>query len=230
MGVRTLPGNPEITLKLRKNPRARRMTLRISRVDGAVTLTVPRGVSEREALAFAREKEDWVRGHLARQDSVIHVAAGHRLSVAGAEFALSDGDGKRLKVESDRILLPQPPDRGRAYLMAWLREQARVELTRASDIYAEQLGVHYSRLTLRDTRSRWGSCSSAGALMYSWRLILAPKSVLEYVAAHEVAHLKEMNHSSAFWDVVQELYGPHQAARAWLREEGPKLHRYRFDA
>ena len=161
MGVRTLPGNPDIALKLRKNARARRMTLRISRIDGSVTLTVPRGVSEREALAFAEEKQNWVRGHLARQ-------------------------------ETQQVVAPGMPQ--------------------------------------RDTRPRGGPRSSAGALMYSWRLVLAPRSVLSYVAAHEVAHLVEMNHSTAFWQVVHRLYGPHDKERAWLRREGPNLHRFRFEA
>lgn len=230
MGVTTLPGNPGITLNLRKNPRARRMTLRISRVDGAVTLTVPRGVSERDALAFAAEKQDWLLDHLSRQEAHAAVVPGQILSVGGADFRLQAGAGKRLRVNGDALELPQPIETGRRHLLAWLKEQARAELTRASDNYAERLGRRYTRLTLRDTRSRWGSCSSAGALMYSWRLILAPRAVLNYVAAHEVAHLQEMNHSAAFWRVVDDLYGPHKEARSWLRHEGPKLHRFRFDA
>lgn len=230
MGVTTLPGNPEITLKLRKNPRARRMTLRISRVDGAVTLTVPRGVSDREALAFAAEKQDWLMSHLSKQAAPASVGPGQSLVVAGRRFDLQDGTGRRLRVVGDVIELPQPAHTGRVHLLSWLKEQARIELTHASDHYARQLGRRYTRLTLRDTRSRWGSCSSAGALMYSWRLVLAPKEVLDYVAAHEVAHLQEMNHSPAFWKLVHDLYGPHDAPRRWLRQDGPALHRFRFDA
>ncbi|WP_439121771.1 M48 family metallopeptidase [Marivita sp.] len=230
MGVRTFPGNPEIPLKLRKNARARRMTLRISRVDGAVTLTIPRGVSERDALAFAAEKQGWVVGHLSKQASPEQVGPGQTLTVGGRSFDIVAGDAKRLRVVEQQISVPMPIEKGRVHLQAWLKEQARAELTRASDHYAARLGRRYTKLTLRDTRSRWGSCSSAGALMYSWRLILAPKAVLEYVAAHEVAHLQEMNHSAAFWNVVNQLYGPHKDARDWLRHEGPKLHRFRFDA
>ena len=106
--------------------------------------------------------------------------------------------------------------------------QARDRLVAASDGYAAALGRPYARITLRDTRSRWGSCTSDGGLMYSWRLILAPPEILDYVAAHEVAHLKEMNHSSAFWAVATQLYGPSDEARHWLRNAGSELHRYRF--
>ena len=98
-----------------------------------------------------------------------------------------------------------------------------------SDRYSAALGIPYARLTLRDTRSRWGSCTADGGLMYSWRLILTPPEVLDYVAAHEVAHLRHMDHSRAFWDTVEQLYGPWKAQRRWLRDHGSGLHRYRFE-
>jgi len=90
------------------------------------------------------------------------------------------------------------------------------------------LGRGYQRLSLRDTRSRWGSCTADAGLMYSWRLIMAPPDVLRYVAAHEVAHLQEMNHSPAFWALVQQLYGDYRTPRGWLRQHGAGLHSYRF--
>ena len=116
--------------------------------------------------------------------------------------------GKR----SGRPIRAVPPDR----------------LAAASDHYAALLGRRHTRLTLRDTRSRWGSCSAKGALGYSWRLILAPPDVLNYVAAHEVAHLAQMNHSPAFWAEVARLMPDYETPRAWLRREGGALHRYRF--
>ena len=94
--------------------------------------------------------------------------------------------------------------------------------------YAARLGKGYTRLTLRDTRSRWGSCTSDGGLMFSWRLIMAPPSVLDYVAAHEVAHLAQMNHSPAFWAEVTRIYGDFDPPRQWLRTHGADLHRYQF--
>jgi predicted metal-dependent hydrolase len=111
---------------------------------------------------------------------------------------------------------------------AFLRALARDRLAAASDRHAARLGRGFGRLTLRDTRSRWGSCSSAGDLMFSWRLVMAPPEVLDYVAAHEVAHLAHMHHGPAFWAEVRRLYGDHRAARGWLRREGAALHRFRF--
>ena len=105
---------------------------------------------------------------------------------------------------------------------------ARDRLAGACDDYAALLGKPYARITLRDTRSRWGSCTSDGRLMFSWRLIMTPPEVLDYVAAHEVAHLAQMNHSPAFWAEVTRIYGDYQAPRQWLRDHGGGLHRYRF--
>src|SRR5690606_32603283 len=113
-------------------------------------------------------------------------------------------------------------------LMGWLKALARDRLAAAADRHAATLGRGYRSLVLRDTRSRWGSCAADGRLMFSWRLAMAPPEVLDYVAAHEVAHLAEMNHSPAFWAVVERLMPDHRAPRAWLRAEGAALHRWNF--
>lgn len=114
-------------------------------------------------------------------------------------------------------------------MQAALKCLARDRLAEATDRHAASIGRQVRRITLRDTRSRWGSCTSEGNLMFSWRLILAPPEVLDYVAAHEVAHLVHMDHSRAFWAQVERLFPPHEPARAWLKREGTGLHRWRFD-
>ena len=119
---------------------------------------------------------------------------------------------------------------GIARVKAWLKVRARDRLVAASDHYAALVGRRVSQVTLRDTRSRWGSCTADGALMYSWRLIMAPPRVLDYVAAHEVAHLLEMNHSQAFWDVVARLFPLWQQERIWLKTQGSALQAIRFAA
>jgi predicted metal-dependent hydrolase len=108
----------------------------------------------------------------------------------------------------------------------FLKREARRDLEAASRRYAAELGVAARRVTVRDQSSRWGSCSTAGALSYSWRLILAPPFVLDYLAAHEVAHLVEMNHSRRFWRVVERICPAAHAAKVWLDANGPDLHRY----
>ncbi|WP_372885698.1 M48 family metallopeptidase [Shimia sp.] len=223
-----LPGAPPIPVVFRQSARARRLSLRVSRLDGRVTLTLPRGLPEGEGLAFLHEKEAWLRGQLERRPAPVRVGLDAEIMVEGRPLRIGPGTGRSVSVCGGTLAVPGAPDRVPARVQGFLKEIARERLTAASDRYAARLGRGYARITLRDTRSRWGSCSSAGALMYSWRLVMAPASVLEYVAAHEVAHLAEMNHSPAFWACLESLHGPYRLQRDWLRMHGENLHRYRF--
>ncbi|MGH1356303.1 MAG: M48 family metallopeptidase [Thalassovita sp.] len=229
MGHHILPGNPPIPLHLKRSARARRISLRVSGLDGRVVLTLPNGVHEDQALDFAQEKADWIRANIAGQPDMVSVAHGVALPVDGKIRVIAPGPGRRVVMQADQLLVPGPETRVQARLQGFLKELARDRLAAASDHYAAALGKPYRGITLRDTRSRWGSCSSAGALMYSWRLILAPPDVLSYVAAHEVAHLAHMNHSRDFWQAVEQIHGAYGPPRAWLRKNGAALHRYRFD-
>ena len=229
MGDVTLPGNPPIEVILRRSARARRLSLRLSQLDGRVTLTLPKRLPERQAIAFLREKESWLRAHLSARAEDVRIAPGAVLPVAGVDRVIQPGQGRAVRLDATALLVPGDPARFGPRVQGWLKAQARDRLAEASDRYAARLGRPYTRLTLRDTRSRWGSCTSTGGLMYSWRLILTPPEVLDYVCAHEVAHLAEMNHSQAFWDTVTDLYGDWRAPRGWLREHGAALHRFRFD-
>ena len=191
-----------------------------------MTLTLPKSLPDQAALAFAQEKEDWIRAHLSKHPDAVEAGFGALLPIEGQNRVIEPAVGRRIQLEAGRVAVPgEKPGRP---LQRYLKELARNRLAEASDFYAARLGKEYSRLTIRDTRSRWGSCTADGGLMYSWRLILAPPSVLRYVAAHEVAHLQEMNHSQAFWNVVEHIYGRYQEPRAWLRDNGSSLHRYRF--
>lgn len=213
-------------LTLRRSARARRISLRVSALDGRVTLTLPQQVPDREALAFAEEKADWIRGHLAKQPQPVAVGIGAVVPVEGRNRRVVAAPGRRIILSDSAVAVPQAsPARS---LQRYLKELARERLAAASDLYAARLGTGYSRLTLRDTRSRWGSCTADGGLMYSWRLILAPPGVLHYVAAHEVAHLREMNHSPAFWSLVEQIHGGYAVPRRWLRTSGALLHRFSF--
>jgi hypothetical protein len=111
-------------------------------------------------------------------------------------------------------------------VLDWLKREARRKIDERVSWYAEQLGVRPRRITIRDTSSRWGSCSSARSLSFSWRLILAPPAVLDYVVAHEVAHLRELNHKPRFWRLVASLGPEVDDSQAWLSEHGALLHRY----
>lgn len=225
----TFPGSPPVTVTLRRSKRARRYSLRVSRLRGSVTLTLPTRAPEADAIAFAREKLEWIRGHLAERPVTVLADAGAEIPVEGVSREIRRVPGlRRITLKDDALLVPERLDRPPQRIGAFLKEHARMRLRTASDHFAGILGRPYAALTIRDTRSRWGSCSSEGKLMYSWRLILAPPEVLNYVAAHEVAHLAQMNHSAAFWAEVERLMPDYATHRAWLRKNGETLHGYQF--
>ena len=223
-----LPGPPPVDITLRRSARARRFSLRVSRLDGRVTLSLPPGAREAEAMAFARQQEPWIRRALADLPQTATVGLGALVPVEGRLLRLDAGPGRLIRIDGDSLLIPGNPAQAGVRAGAFLKHLARDRLTEASDRYARMIGRPYSRLTLRDTRSRWGSCTADGALMYSWRLVMAPPAVLDYVAAHEVAHLAQMNHSPAFWAVVARLVPGYAAHRRWLKQHGQALHGYRF--
>ncbi|MGH1415627.1 MAG: M48 family metallopeptidase [Pelagimonas sp.] len=224
-----LPGNPPIDVVLRRSARARRLSLRMSQLDGRVTLTLPKNLPESQGVAFLREKESWLRGHLAGRQADVVVGLGAQIPVEGEILRIEPGQGRSVRRGDGVLLVPGADDRVAARVKGWLRTLARDRLAEACDEYALRLGRPYDRLTLRDTRSRWGSCTHDGGLMFSWRLILAEREILDYVAAHEVAHLAEMNHSPAFWAQVERIYGDWKPARNWLRDNGSALHRFKFE-
>ena len=225
-----LPKYPEISVLVRHSARARRLSLRISSLDGKVTLSGPPRVPENEYLAFVTAKQDWIAQNLSSMPRQMAVVHGGQIAIAGQMYAITTGAHRGVRVDDGVVSVGRAAKSTGAAIKGFLKVQARDALARSSDHYAAQLGVRYSSLVLRDTRSRWGSCSSQGQLMYSWRLIMAPPEILNYVAAHEVAHLVEMNHSDAFWSVVRDIYPDYATARMWLRKRGAELHRYDFDA
>ncbi len=223
-----LPGLPPIEITLRRSARTRRFSLRISRIDGRVTLTLPPRAREAEAMAFARGQEGWIRDALQALPPGAVVGIGTCVPVEGRPLTVVPGTGRVVRVDGDALLVPGDAGRAGVRVGAFLKTLARTRLVAASDTYAARVGRAFTGVTLRDPRSRWGSCTATGGLMYSWRLVMAPPDVLDYVAAHEVAHLVEMNHSSAFWEVVARLRPDWQVQRDWLRGQGGALQGYRF--
>lgn len=220
-----LPGSPAVQVRLRRSDRARRLSLRVSGVDGRVTLSLPQAVPLTAAREFLDRQADWVRGHLADRPRPWTPRIGGVIPVGGCDLPIVAGP--RARIFPDRAELRDGRPAG-PQLAALLKAQARGRLVAACNHHAERLGRSYTALVLRDTRSRWGSCSSTGRLMFSWRLVMAPPEVLDYVAAHEVAHLAEMNHSRAFWAEVARLCPDYAPRRRWLRDHGAVLHGIRF--
>lgn len=216
----------DISINVRRSARARRLSLRVSNLDGRVTLTVPAGMSLRTARDFAEKKASWIASVVERRPCPMLVDVGVEIPVEGEMHMVVAGAKPTARLADGAI--EAPAGSAAPAVMALLKELARERLASAAHRYSCAVGRDLRRLTLKDTRSRWGSCSAEGNLMFSWRLILAPPSVLDYVAAHEVAHLRHMDHSRAFWSLVGAICPEFQESRNWLRREGAGLHRYRF--
>lgn len=222
-------GDPPIEVQLHRSARAKRYSLRVSSLDGSVRLTMPQYGREKAALDFVREKSDWLQSAMARQPQPHVVGYQSELPVEGQLYTIRPARIRTPRLEGGDLLIGGNEATLGKRLAGFLKARARERLAHASRHYAEKLGRDFAKITLRDTRSRWGSCTHDGNLMYSWRLILAPPEVLDYVAAHEVAHLIEMNHSPAFWANVAAIMPGYKTQRSWLRTHGSSLHRYQFD-
>ena len=220
-------GAPPITVELRRNARAKRMTLRVSAVDGVVRLSLPKRGSLKAARQFLGEQESWLRKHISNTPPRIAVRDGITITLHGESFVLRSHSKSRVTLAPDTLFLPDSRPAGKA-LEGFIKTRARNVITQIVEADSALLGKPFNAISLRDPRSRWGSCNTDGNLMFSWRLMLAPPKVLRYVVAHEVAHLREMNHSRAFWAEVAALMADFETPRQWLKQNGGLLHRYDF--
>jgi len=222
-------------VRLRRHSQARRYTLRIHAASRDVVLTMPPRGSVKQAREFAKKNGAWIAARLRRLPDAMPFAHGTLLPLRGVSHRIDHRKSTRgtvwIETGADMPLLcvagetPHLPRRVRDFL----KREAKRDLETASMMAAQVLGVIIKRVSVRDQSSRWGSCSSTGVLSYSWRLILAPSFVLDYLAVHEVAHLIEMNHSRRFWRLVEKIYPDMGRAKAWLDAHGADLHRYGLD-
>ncbi len=226
-------GSQFFSIRLRRHRRARRYTLRIHPSDREAILTMPPRGTLVDAKDFAQRHGAWIAARLGRLPKAAPFHPGtlvplrgvshkivHRAGVRGTVWTETRDSGERI------ICVAGEPEHIDRRVHDFLKREARRDLQKASQHYAETLGVKVKRISIRDQSSRWGSCTSAGSLSFSWRLILAPGYVLDYLAAHEVAHLVEMNHSARFWKVVAKICPLTERAKGWLDTHGNDLHRY----
>ena len=221
-------GGREVALVVRRSPRARRLALRIPGHDDSVELVLPARAAESDGLAFLQSRADWVLERLERMPARVPFADGAMLPLGGVPHLLRHigGRGAPVRIEGGEILVAGQPEHMARRVGNWLRAEARRRIEPPACRMAAEIGRKVLRITIRDQKSRWGSCAPGGRLSFNWRLVLAPEWVLDYVVAHEVAHLAQPNHSPAFWAVVAGLNGDARAGRAWLRRQGMELHRY----
>jgi predicted metal-dependent hydrolase len=220
-------------VRLRRHRQARRYTLRIDAASREVVLTMPPRGNLQEARDFARKHGGWIATKLQRMPEAAPFVHGaevplrgiahrivHRRGERGTAWTETEDDGRRLL-----CVAGDTPHVDRR-IGDFLKREAKRALEAACRRYAEKLGITIKRISVRDQSSRWGSCSTTGVLSFSWRLILAPPYVLDYLAAHEVAHVVELNHSPRFWRLVRRLDPDFERAKHWLDQHGTDLHRY----
>ena len=220
-------------VRVRRHRQARRYTLRIQAATREVVLTMPPRGCLKEAREFAQKHGGWIASRLHRLPKAEPFADGAVIPLRGEPHRIVHRHGARGTVWTEiaedgecRLCVAGDTPHIDRRVGDFLRRQAKLDLERASLAFAGQLGVRVKQVAIRDPSSRWGSCSTTGVLSYSWRLILAPPFVLDYLAAHEVAHLVEMNHSPRFWRLVDRLCPNVRRAKAWLDMYGTELHRY----
>lgn len=222
-------GGTGLEVFFRRNGQARRLVLRLNSEGTAAIVTVPKGISRARALDFVERSTVWLEARLAQRGVRVDLAPGSSIPLRGVPHEIRHIPARRGTVTADPLaqLIHVPgelPHLARR-LTDWLKIAARQELTAASQRYAAAMDVGFRRITIRDQKSRWGSCSAAGDLSFSWRLILTPSHVLDYVAAHEVAHLKHMDHGPQFWRLVLRHCPEASRAKKWLKAHGQDVHR-----
>jgi hypothetical protein len=216
----------DVTLRVEVNPRARRISLRLDPVSRHVVAVAPNPRLTGEAAAFAKSRLAWVAAQLSRLPNQVLLAPGQTIPFRGEACRLIWTPGRAPAAQDGGALVAGGGDEQAfaARIRRFLHLQARTDLVGRVVVHAAALGVAPTRITVKDTASRWGSCTARGALSFSWRVILAPPFVLDYLAAHEVAHLREMNHSARFWRLVAECIPDFARAESWLDRHGASLH------
>jgi predicted metal-dependent hydrolase len=222
-------GEQELEVVFRRHASARRLVLRLNPEGTAALVTVPHGVSRSHALDFVKRSGEWLAKRLKQRGDNIALCPGNKIPFRGEDHEIRHVESRRGTVTADPLAhiihVPGEPAHVPRRLRDWLKAVARAELTEATQRYAKAMDVSYRRISIRDQKSRWGSCSAAGDLSYSWRLILTPSYVLDYVAAHEAAHLKHHDHGPRFWRLVLTHCPEASRAKAWLKANGQDVHR-----
>jgi predicted metal-dependent hydrolase len=219
-----LPGGPT-RVEWRRNRRARRVSLRIDPCGGGVVVTLPTRAGRGAGVALLMTHAEWVANRLAALPQAVPFVDGTIVSISGVPHRIRHAPQAHggAWLEDGELLVSGEPEFLPRRVSDFLRAEALRQLSSLVGIKTAPLNVNPRRITVKDTRSRWGSCAADGSLAFSWRLIMTPEFVQDYVVAHEVAHLKHMNHGKRFWKLVDRLTPHAETAIPWLRAEGFRL-------
>lgn len=221
----------ELPLVVTRHQTARRITLRYDPHRRSVNLTLPRYAPLRVAAGFLREKREWLAEQVVRHPEAKPYEHGMIIPVLGEKLHLRHHNELRGGIQrvGNTLHVHAPEEFMQKRLENWLKEEVREAILAEAYACARQIGVRFNRLSVRETHSRWGSCSADKNLSFCWRLVFAPFPVLHYVVAHEVAHLRHMHHGPTFWETVEAIHPDYEDARDWLVKNAALLHRFGKD-
>ncbi len=217
-----------VPLVFKTNPRARRIVLRLDYRRAEIVVVLPRRVSTATGHRFALDNRDWLESRVGDFHVAIPFRDGADIPFLGETHRIRHRPDRRGTVwrESDEIHVAGAEAHLARRLLDWFRREAKTRIEARARAMAAKIGARPRRIAIRDTKSRWGSCTSVGDLAFSWRVIFAPEAIFDYVIAHEVSHLREMNHGPRFWALCAELAPQMEMAKTWLAENGTRLYRY----
>ncbi|PHQ69002.1 MAG: hypothetical protein COB93_09185 [Sneathiella sp.] len=220
-------GTRRVPVDIQRSPRASRMKLRIDR-SARVILVLPMRTRLSSGLAFLKQEIPWIGQKIQNMPMPVPFRDGETVPVLGVPHRICHAPDERGLVwqDEEKLVVAGQIEHLPRRVRDWLRKRAKREISSRAGDYADELGQTIKGITVRDQKTRWGSCSSTGQLNFSWRLVLMPEMVMDYIIAHEVAHLRHMNHSAAFWALVGELHADVPSAKKWLKENGAEIHKY----
>jgi predicted metal-dependent hydrolase len=213
----------EMVVRIKQSPRASRLSLRMKPAEREILLTAPPRAKLHDIEDFAMRHRGWMVERLRKLPPAMLIEPMSHIPYRGGMIKLVQSEKRGVMLVENELHVGGDLAGFKRRVHQFLMSEARREVTDASDKYAKLLGVSITEITMRDTKSRWGSCSSTGALSYSWRIIMAPPDVLEYLCAHEVSHRREMNHSPRFWAHVKSIFPEMDEANKWLKKHGNGL-------
>lgn len=221
--------HPDLQLKI--SPRAKRIALRLDSASRKMNLVVPKRFSMTKALLFANTHQEWINEKLNGLPQIVNFEHGSIIPVLGQDRTLNITvcntlNKTNIHLNNNEILIETNLDDPRPRFKRFLKKEAKVTMENLAHEKAAGIGQTISAFQIRDTKSRWGSCSPEGKIMLSWRLIFAPWDAMDYVVAHEVAHLVHMNHGPEFWNLCEKLCDNYQSGKKWMRSNGHELLRY----
>jgi len=211
------------------NNKAKRLILKFDPTNNAFRVTMPCRTPLRQAYHFLESSHDWILKQMKTINSRISLENNTVIPILGKKYKilhLDSGSSLDISFQKNTLVACAPQQKLNLAIISFLKSYAKTEFQEYCLIYSSILGKNIGKITIRDTRSRWGSCSQKGNISISWRLLFAPKFVSEYVCAHEVAHLSEMNHGPDFWKLVKKLHPEYKTSELWLKKNGKNLFLY----